>query len=119
MKQGQFSQEKIIAILHQAETGEQTIQAICREHGLTQTTFYRWRKLYGGMSVSEAAYRVLRDAGKALHAKDICHRLIEGGLRIKTKTPITSIATSLKRDRRFRKVAPNTFEAVEDKLQAV
>lgn len=54
MKQGQFSQEQIVAILHQCEKGEQTIQAICREHGLTETTFYRWRKIYGGMSVSEA-----------------------------------------------------------------
>jgi putative transposase len=54
MKQGQFSQAQIVAILHQAEKGEQTIQAICREHAITETTFYRWRKLYGGMSVSEA-----------------------------------------------------------------
>jgi len=54
MKQGQFSQEQIIAILHQAEKGEQTIQAICREHNLTETTFYRWRRIYGGMSLSEA-----------------------------------------------------------------
>src|ERR1044072_2366103 len=54
MKKGQFSQEQIVAILHQAEKGEQTIQAICREHGLTETTFYRWRKIYGGMTVSEA-----------------------------------------------------------------
>lgn len=77
------------------------------------------RSKYVGMSVSEAAYQILRDAGSAMHAKDICHRLIEGGLRIKAKTPVTSIATSLKRDRRFRKVAPNTFEAVEEKLQAV
>ncbi len=76
------------------------------------------RSKYVGMSVSEAAYQILRDAGSAMHAKDICHRLIEGGIRIKGKTPVTSIATSLKRDRRFRKVAPNTFEAVE-KLQAV
>jgi hypothetical protein len=77
------------------------------------------RSKYVGMSVSEAAYQILRDAGSAMHAKDICRRLIEGGLRIKAKTPVTSIATSLKRDRRFRKVAPNTFEAVEEKLQAV
>lgn len=54
MKQGQFSQEQIVAILHQAEKGEQTIQAICREHGITETTFYRWRKIYGGVTVSEA-----------------------------------------------------------------
>jgi putative transposase len=53
MKQGQFSQEQIVAILHQAEKGEQTIGAICKEHGLTETTFYRWRKAYGGMTVSE------------------------------------------------------------------
>ena len=77
------------------------------------------RSKYVGMSVSEAAFQVLRDARSAMHAKDICHRLIEGGLLIKGKTPVTSIATSLKRDRRFRKVAPNTFEAVEEKLQAV
>lgn len=54
MKKGQFSQAQIVAILHQAEKGEQTIQAICKEHGLTETTFYRWRKAYGGMTISEA-----------------------------------------------------------------
>ncbi len=54
MKQGQFSPEQIIAILHQAEKGEQSIQAICRQHNITETTFYRWRRIYGGMSPSEA-----------------------------------------------------------------
>ena len=54
MKQGQFSQEQIVAILQQAEKGETTIQAVCREHGLTETTFYRWRRIYGGMTVSKA-----------------------------------------------------------------
>jgi len=55
MKQGQFSQEQIVAILQQAEKGDTTIQAICREQGLTETTFYRWRRIYGGMNVSEAS----------------------------------------------------------------
>jgi len=54
MKQGQFSQEQIVTILQQAEKGEQSIEALCREHNLTQTTFYRWRKIYGGMNVNEA-----------------------------------------------------------------
>jgi putative transposase len=53
MKQGQFSQEQIVAILQEAERGEQTIHSLCRQHGLTETTFYRWRRLYGGMSVCE------------------------------------------------------------------
>ena len=54
MKQGQFSQEQIVAILHQAERGEISIKDLCRQHNITETTFYRWRRLYGGMSVSEA-----------------------------------------------------------------
>jgi putative transposase len=54
MKQGQVSQEQIIGILQQAERGEQTIAAVCRVHGITETTFYRWRKIYTGMTVPEA-----------------------------------------------------------------
>lgn len=54
MKKGQFSQEQIVSVLHQAERGEQTAAEICREHGITETTFYRWRRAYGGMTVSEA-----------------------------------------------------------------
>lgn len=55
MKRGQFSQEQIVALLHEAERGEQTIGALCREKGITEVTFYRWRKAYGGMTVSEAS----------------------------------------------------------------
>ncbi|MDH4236837.1 MAG: winged helix-turn-helix domain-containing protein [Nitrospira sp.] len=78
------------------------------------------RSKYVGKSVPEAAYEILRESNRAMHAKELVQRLIEGGLQIKGKTPLTSIATSLKRDRRFRKVGPNTFEALEDMLiQAV
>ena len=44
MKRRQFSQEQIVSILHQAEKGETSIQAIYKEHGITEPTFYRWRK---------------------------------------------------------------------------
>lgn len=54
MKQGQFSEERIIALLQQAERGEQSVAALCREQGISEVTFYRWRKKYGGMTVSEA-----------------------------------------------------------------
>ena len=54
MKTSQHTAEQIIKILERAERGEQTIGALCREHGIAETTFYRWRKTYGGMSVSEA-----------------------------------------------------------------
>lgn len=74
------------------------------------------RSKYAGKSVPEAAYQVLREANRAMHAKELVQRLLEGGLQIKGKTPLTSVATSLKRDKRFRKVGPNTFEAPEDLL---
>ena len=74
------------------------------------------RSKYAGKSVPEAAYQVLREANRAMHAKELVQRLLEGGLQIKGKTPLTSVATSLKRDKRFRKVGPNTFEASEDLL---
>jgi putative transposase len=54
MKSTQHTAEQIIKILDQAEKGEQTISAICREHGIAENTFYRWRKTYAGMSVNEA-----------------------------------------------------------------
>ena len=53
MKASLFSDEQIVQILHQAERDDQTIGAICRAHGITESTFYRWRKQFGGMTVSE------------------------------------------------------------------
>lgn len=54
MKPSQHTTEQIIKILDQAEKGEQTVGAVCQEHAITETTFYRWRRAYGRMSVSEA-----------------------------------------------------------------
>lgn len=53
MKQGLFSSEQIVVILQEAERGEKTVRDICRAHGVTETTFYRWRRKFGGMTVPE------------------------------------------------------------------
>ncbi len=58
----QFSAEQIIAILQEAERGEQSVGALCRRHGIAETTFYRWRKQFGGMTTTEA--QRLRDLEK-------------------------------------------------------
>ncbi len=73
------------------------------------------RSKYVGRSVPDAVYMVLQEVGRPLHAKDLYQRLKEGGMPIRGKTPVTSIATSLKRDPRFRKVGPNTFEVSQGK----
>jgi len=54
MRASQFSEEQIIHLLQQAERGEQSISLLCRAHGMTETTFYRWRQRFGGMTVSDA-----------------------------------------------------------------
>ncbi len=54
MEQGQFSEQQIVRILQEAERGDKTIRDICREHNITETTFFRWRKKFGGMDANEA-----------------------------------------------------------------
>jgi putative transposase len=53
MKRARFSEEQIIGILKAAEACGNAREA-CREHNISEQTFYRWRRKYGGMEVSEA-----------------------------------------------------------------
>jgi putative transposase len=62
MKTKRFGEEAIIGVLKEAEAGGQTIGEVCRKHGVTEQTFYRWRKKYGGMPVNEV--RHLRELEK-------------------------------------------------------
>ena len=52
MKKSKFSEEKIAYILRQVEAGKTAVE-VCREHGVSEQTFYRWKKRYGGMGVPE------------------------------------------------------------------
>ena len=61
MKRARFSEEQIIGILKAAEAAG-NIREVVREHNITEQTFYRWRRKYGGMEVSEA--KKLRDLDK-------------------------------------------------------
>ncbi|EKF39820.1 transposase [Nitratireductor indicus C115] len=53
MKRSRFSEEQIIGILKEHQAG-MTAGELCRKHGISDATFYTWRKKYGGMEVSEA-----------------------------------------------------------------
>ena len=52
MKKSKFTEEQITFALKQAETGTR-IEEICRKFGISQATFYNWKKKYGGLGVSE------------------------------------------------------------------
>jgi putative transposase len=48
-----FSEEQIVRILREAENGTQTIKDIAKANNITEQTFYKWRRKYGGMDVSD------------------------------------------------------------------
>ena len=48
-----FTEEQIIQILKEQEAGERTAD-VCRRHGVSQPTFYKWKAKFGGMEVSDA-----------------------------------------------------------------
>ena len=53
MKRSRFSEEQIIAVLKEQEAGMATAD-ICRRHGVSSATFYKWKSKYGGLEVSDA-----------------------------------------------------------------
>ena len=53
MKRSRFSEEQIIAILKQQEAGL-PVADLCRKHGVSDASIYKWKARYGGMDVSEA-----------------------------------------------------------------
>jgi putative transposase len=53
MKKSRFTQEQIIGILKEHHAGLSAVE-LCRKHGISDATFYKWRAKYGGMDVSDA-----------------------------------------------------------------
>ena len=53
MRKRRYSEEQIIRILRQVEAGE-AVKDVCREHGFSEGTYYRWKAKYGGLDISEA-----------------------------------------------------------------
>ena len=68
MKKSRYTEEQIIGILKQHEAGVKTAD-LCREHGVSEATFYNWKLKYGGMDVSEAQrLRQMEDENRRLKA---------------------------------------------------
>ncbi len=52
MKRGRFTETQIVSILKEADAGGK-VKAICRQHGISDATYYNWKSKYGGMQASD------------------------------------------------------------------
>ena len=76
MKRSRFSEEQIIGILkeHQAGLGA---KELCRRHGVSDATFYKWRSKYGGMEVSDAKKLKALEAENAKLKKLLAEQMMD------------------------------------------
>ncbi|SFN77470.1 putative transposase [Roseovarius lutimaris] len=76
MKRSRFSEEQIIGVLkeHQAGLGA---KELCRKHGVSDATFYKWRSKYGGMEVSDAKKLKALEAENAKLKKLLAEQMMD------------------------------------------
>ena len=66
MKQQRHTEEQIIQVLNEAQAGA-SVDELCRRHGISQATYYKWKQKFGGLQVSDARrLRLLEEENRKL-----------------------------------------------------
>ncbi len=76
MKRSRFSEEQIIGILKEHQAGMTAVE-LCRKHGVSDATFYKWRSKYSGMNVSDAKRLKTLEAENARLKKLLAEQMMD------------------------------------------
>ena len=79
MKRSRFSEEQVIAILKEQESGVKTAD-VCRKHGVSQGTFYKWKAKFGGLDVSDARKLRSLEAENARLKKLLAEQMLDNAI---------------------------------------
>ena len=79
MKRSRFTEEQIIAILREQEAGAATAD-VCRKHGISSATFYKWKAKFGGLDVSDARRLKLLEAENAKLKKLLAEAMLDNAM---------------------------------------
>jgi putative transposase len=79
MRASRFTEEQIIGILREQETGAKTAD-VCRKHGISGATFYKWKAKFGGMDVSDARRLRTLEAENAKLKKLLAEAMLDNAM---------------------------------------
>ena len=79
MRSSRFKEEQIIAILREQEAGTATAE-VCRRHGISSATFYKWKAKYGGLDVSDARRLKALEAENAKLKKLLAEAMLDNAM---------------------------------------